>query len=189
MSCGLNFSELNNQKDMIILDKLMKLQPILIQEETGAEKVVLPANTAIIVTGTKQEPSTLVRIPQHKGNDQYLAAIKRNKTNYFKSLLEAMSQKTNGEYDLNQGAGRLLIPLARYYPELYIKVGRDHSLAMIKPMDALGLAAMMVDCGLKYHQMRNLLKHWKYALGDKVAVPLHLAMKYQWLHKASSWRL
>lgn len=178
VSCGMDIQQLDSHKTMLILDELMKLQQILLREETGNAQVALPANTAIVLTGTRQEASTLVRIPQHKGNEQYRAAIKRNKTNYFSSLLEAMSQKTGGEYDLDQGAERLLIPLARDYPEVFVKVGRKYSLAMINQMDALGLASMMVDCGLKDYQTKLLLKHWRYALGENVAAPFHLAKKY-----------
>ena len=73
--------------------------------------------------------------------------------------------------DPKQGTLRLLRYLEKHHTDLFVQTGKDRKHAMSKSMDALGLAAMIVDRLLKDWKAERVLKHFRHALCMNVCVP------------------
>ena len=82
------------------------------------------------------------------------------------------------ESDYSQGAKRILGVLAESAPQEYADVAKEAGLRVDGIMDAVGLAAMKMDCQLKdWHRM---FRHLRYAhRGAKLAVPLTHAKQFR----------
>jgi len=89
---------------------------------------------------------------------------------HIHSIVNEMGKSKVGTCDPSVGATRLLWVLAHDHQDEFVKVGKEEGLS-IGVMNAVELAAMQKDAGLKRWQTITVLKHLRHCFNGKVAVP------------------
>ena len=109
------------------------------------------ASTAVVFSWPNHTTAAMIIIPQHINDGAFERYIQYN-DDYVSQVVVAMSVTSGLEQrpDPKQGAKRLLEYLVKHHTNLFMQIGKDRKHAVSKPMNALELAAMIVDRLLKY---------------------------------------
>ncbi len=113
-----------------------------------------------------------VPIPWHKDEQSFQQYHARKP--YVKDIVQEMGWSTESSDSISmlQGSTIILTQLAQCSAKEYIEVAKSTGLKDQWKLDAVGLATLKQDAGLKDWQVLRLLKHLRYAFqGHSVSVP------------------
>ena len=141
---------------------------------TGNPRVEAPIKAKQRVSFRYRKGETEYRafpIPLHKSKKAFTRYHKTKP--YVHELVHWMGtskSRSGGSYE--RGARRLLRLLAKASPAAYRRVAKEAGLNLGVHLDAVGLGALKMDCRFKDWQVKQLLRHLRFANGGaSVSVP------------------